>query len=62
VRSGLRLTLAFLALAARVAPEEPTVTAALIGDGGKGTEDQRALARQILDRRPQALFLLGDNL
>lgn len=36
MRSGLRLTLAFLALAARVAPEEPTVTAALIGDGGKG--------------------------
>jgi hypothetical protein len=49
-------------LAAVARPDEPSVRVAFLGDGGKGSEAQRRIAELVLARRPQVLFLLGDNL
>lgn len=49
-------------LAAWASADEPTVRVAFLGDGGKGTVEQRQIAQQVLARKPQVLFLLGDNL
>lgn len=62
MRSTLRSAVLVLALAARGTAEEPTLRVAVIGDGGKGSEAQAGIARRILERKPKALFLLGDNL
>lgn len=62
--SGVRgMTLGLVVLVGAVATaDEPTVRVAFLGDGGKGTEAQRQIAQLVLARRPQVLFLLGDNL